>query len=143
MSFIYKAFTYVWYCAWRKLNSSFIRSSVSAIVNLIWPAWGGGPCNKKDIVLSRYSLSTQTLFKGFAELGCHTFIFFTIHFEMMYAFDLKIVCSPTSKSNRSCLENYSELVNWVEMRYFFVKRNVEEILKSFPLFYYPLSEKGL
>lgn len=33
--------TYVWYCCWRKLNSSFIRSSVSAIVNLIGPCAGG------------------------------------------------------------------------------------------------------
>lgn len=39
--------TYVWYCACRKLNSSFILSKVSAIVNLIWPPCGGGPCKKK------------------------------------------------------------------------------------------------
>lgn len=35
--------TYVWYCACKKLNSSLILSSVSAIVNLICPPWGGGP----------------------------------------------------------------------------------------------------
>lgn len=33
--------THVWYCCWRKLNSSFIRSNVSAIVNLIGPCCGG------------------------------------------------------------------------------------------------------
>lgn len=38
--------TYVWYCACKKLNSSFILSSVSAIVNLIGPCWGG-PWNHK------------------------------------------------------------------------------------------------
>lgn len=36
--------TYEWYCACRKLNSSLIRSSVSAMVNFSGP-WGGGPCN--------------------------------------------------------------------------------------------------
>lgn len=39
--------TYVWYCCWRKLNSSFIRSSVSAIVNFIGPCCGG-PCKKDE-----------------------------------------------------------------------------------------------
>lgn len=38
--------THVWYCPCRKLNSSFIRSSVSAIVNLMGPC-DGGPCETK------------------------------------------------------------------------------------------------
>ena len=37
-------YTYEWYCACRKLNSSLIRSNVSAIVNFNGPC-GGGPCN--------------------------------------------------------------------------------------------------
>lgn len=43
---IKKKNTYEWYCACRKLNSSLILSSVSAIVNFIGPC-GGGPCNDK------------------------------------------------------------------------------------------------
>lgn len=38
--------TYEWYCACRKLNSSLILSSVSAIVNFMGPC-GGGPCKWK------------------------------------------------------------------------------------------------
>jgi hypothetical protein len=47
--------TYEWYCACRKLNSSLIRSQVSATVNLSCPGCGGGPCCGTEIRRSAQS----------------------------------------------------------------------------------------
>lgn len=53
-------FTHVWYCCWRKLNSSFIRSKVSAIVNLIGPCCGGPyKKGKKKKLMNIYSKNTK------------------------------------------------------------------------------------
>lgn len=54
--------TYVWYCACKKLNSSLILSSVSAIVNLICPPWGGGPWNNtnSDVIKAFDEISLRT-----------------------------------------------------------------------------------
>jgi len=48
---------YVWYWAWRKLNSSLILSRLSAIVNFKGPPPEGGACSGNKKVFNTFAFS--------------------------------------------------------------------------------------
>lgn len=72
-------YTYLWYWAWRKLNSSFILSQDSPTVNLKgWPGCGG-PWNKKRRCISSNSVNQRKIL-NYLLTNCSTEPRFPVNF---------------------------------------------------------------
>lgn len=69
--------THLWYCACRKLNSSFIRSQFSVTVNLKGCVGCGGPWNDIETKGKKFSIQWSKVYRrrlhsgGFSHVFCH------------------------------------------------------------------------